>query len=322
MINRIFSKEQPLLWIIWPLLVILFHSPIMLTTTSAIEIQSSGILHSYLPEIITSKWLRILIHITLLLLNGSYLKLIVDKHRLITANTFFIPLGYLLTTSLVQFSIYFHPILFASFFLLAAFDIILSFGKDKIGAIPIFNASILISIGSLLYYPIIYFTLLVWIGLFLFSSFKIKEWLVVLCGTLTPYLYALIFWYWNDSLLENIMDFKAAVFSLGFNASAFLSISSWVLIGITAIGLPLFIGHLTSNVIRVRYGNLFVLWVVIISLLIQVISNADNGLTLYCLCLFSSLVFSVHTLRIKRKIFTDITILLVIAAVVYSALNH
>ena len=63
-----------------------------------------------------------------------------------------------------------------------------------------FDAALMLSLGSLFYFPTILLLPLVWVALNDFRPFQWREWAMPFIGVALPYLYLATWYFWNDEL--------------------------------------------------------------------------------------------------------------------------
>ena len=148
--------------------------------------------------------------------------------------------------------------------------LIVSYRKPGI-AYNLFDASMIIGIAALIYTNIIWFYLLIIIGMGLFRSFNIGELLISLSGLLTPFVILYAFYYFtgrdilwlNTFFLESILTEIPAYYW----SPEFIIISS---LNLLIFLISLF--HLWSifNTKKVRSRKIFILfiWMIMLTLLI------------------------------------------------------
>jgi len=71
----------------------------------------------------------------------------------------------------------------------------------------IYSAGFLVTIGSYVYFPFVYFYGLVLFTFILFRSVKWREWVSSLFGLLTPFLFLATYYFWVDNLAPKIQEY-------------------------------------------------------------------------------------------------------------------
>ncbi len=124
----------------------------------------------------------------LLLFNSFLLVRLNIRYNFMRARSYLPAIVYILLLSFVSDIQRLTPALIASLFIILAINKLMStFKKEKL-AIQIMDASLLISVASLFYFPAFFLIFLVWIGMVLIRPFRWREWVFTLFGMATPYL--------------------------------------------------------------------------------------------------------------------------------------
>ena len=324
MISKIFEKDNPLLWFLWPLLLIILWIPSIFFYTPTIKVDSLGLIYYAFQIILKPNWLPGTITFLVVLFQGYYLKYIFSKHSLVNSNSFYVPLIYCLTLSLMQFEIILNPFLFAFVFLLFAFDRLLELGKE-IRKFTVFEASILIGIAVILSHNLIYFILTAWIALLLFKSAKIKEWIRPLIGLIIPLLYVFTYWIWQDKFITqiNLIFIKELKPTIQFNIpSGSQQVTILWLIIVTILSISSFSKFLSSNIIRTKNSHLFFIWVLIVGVISTILTSFQLSSLLIITSLISTSFFTILATTTRKKWIIDTLILTaIILLLANSAIN-
>lgn len=141
----------------------------------------------------------------LVMLTGIYLVNFNTRLFFINERTFLPASLYVLLSGYIVTNQVFNPVLPASLLLLLSFDrLIVSYRKPGI-AYNLFDASLLIGVAALIYTNMIWFFLLIIIGISIFRSFNLREIFIALSGLITPLviLYSVYYLGGRDILLLN-----------------------------------------------------------------------------------------------------------------------
>ena len=126
--------------------------------------------------------------LVLVLANALFLVRMNISYNFIRRRTYLPAIIYLLLMSHIQDIQRLTPALMASFFVILAMNKILyTFKKDKL-AIHIMDASLLVSVASLFYFPALFLIVYLWVGLMILRPFLWREWAFTIIGMATPYL--------------------------------------------------------------------------------------------------------------------------------------
>lgn len=192
----------------------------------------------------------------------------------ISERTFLPAIIYVLLSGLFpQFQIL-NPVLPAAVFLILAIRRIMAAYRIQGTAFNFFDAGLLLSTGSLFYANLMWFGLLIIIGIVLLRTGKIREWIISLLGLAAPWILIFGFYYviGNDtgsllSLLGNNLFFKSpGVYMPGITIAALIILA---IIIITSLGHLLV--HIKSKKIKSRKTFYLLIWELLISLALLII---------------------------------------------------
>jgi len=235
------------------------------------------------------------------------------KEVFISERTFLPALFYVLTIGLFpQFQLL-NPVLPASVFLLfALIRIIDSYHKPGI-AYNFFDAGILISTGSLFYANLIWFGILIFIGIALLRPGNLIEITVSFFGLLTPYLLAFGYFYTIGkgagallTLLKiNLFGNSTGYIVHGFTFVALISVSVVVIVSIIYL-----LMRISSNKIKSRVTFNLLLLVFIISLGIYIFLPSGSAEIIWIISIPVSYFLAHYFVFVKKKVIPEIIFLL------------
>lgn len=311
MITKLFDKDSPILWFVWPIIVLFFWIP-SFTTNQAVTISTTnnGLIETLIKSLIDIKWLATSLTLVIVILQGYILKYIAAKHGLVKVNSFYIPMIYCLTLSIFQFDIILNPYLLTSTFLLFAINLMLDLGKEGTNQFKIFEASLLIGFAGIMYYSMLYFIITSWVALFLFKSFNLKEWIQPIIGIFIPIAYLSAYWYWNDTFTTEITALGKNLFDLSFfeksEESTSASISRFWIVGIIGFSANTYFSQLRNNIMRTKYSHLFFVWVVFICLITALFSTFSMTSFFISSAMIAATFYSVYAANAKKKIVPEL----------------
>ena len=135
------------------------------------------------------------IALVLLIINALLISRLNIKFILLKSRTYLPSFIFLLVVSSFLPLQQLNPAVFASIFLLISIEAIFGTFKKEGLAYEYFQASFLVSLGSLFYAKGAFLMLIIWIGLSLLRNFRWREWTFTILGFLLPYLF-LFYWYY------------------------------------------------------------------------------------------------------------------------------
>ncbi|NTW26598.1 MAG: hypothetical protein HGA37_18010, partial [Lentimicrobium sp.] len=80
----------------------------------------------------------------------------------------------------------------------------------------VMNATVAISIASMISPPVIVFIFFVWLGFFTFRVNSWREWAISLMGLTLPYFYLILMYLWNDNLLYAFKIYQDLIRNFSF----------------------------------------------------------------------------------------------------------
>lgn len=117
---------------------------------------------------------------------------------ILEGRSYYLPLFFILISGSYLPLIRIYPALIASLFLILAINRIFNSYHDlKIGNY-FFDAGVLISIGSLFYFPLIFLGIILMVGIILLRPIHIREWILSFVGLFMPYLFTWSFYFLTD----------------------------------------------------------------------------------------------------------------------------
>lgn len=235
---------------------------------------------------------------------------------------------YILITSLIPDYQYLNPVIPSVILLhLAVMRIAGSYRKNGT-AFCYFDAALMIGTGSLFYANLIWYGLILFIGLGLLRSPDVREVIVSVLGLLTPYVFVFGIYYVAGSDLAVLTSaIENSLFGAGIEPSfPRIVIVSLLFVAFTILIAAIHLGSLFST-IKVKARKIFSLqvWVALITIAVYFISPSGNAELLYIFALPSSYMLSNYYIhargsRIIHEPLFVTTILLAVATAVITAL--
>ena len=214
-----------------------------------------------------------------------------------------------------------NPLLPAAVFLILAIRRVMDSYKIQGTAFPFFDAGMLISTGSLFYANLIWFGLLLLIGLAILRTGSIKEIIISVIGLATPIFIFSGFFYLAGKDMNSLLS--AVTYNL-FTKEIYYSIPTITLVALIMSGLIILIAvaHLLSviNSKKIKSRKTFILlfWTFFIAVSIAVLFKSVSAEIHYLTAIPVSYFLSHYFVFTKKKLLPEIMIavLFVLAAVV------
>ncbi|MCB0661727.1 MAG: hypothetical protein KDC24_03220 [Saprospiraceae bacterium] len=143
-------------------------------------------------------WALEIFILALLVFQAFLINIMVQEHRITREVTLYPGLFYLLVVNSVPAFFQATGPLIANTFIIYALWQMMAIYRKPACADSIFNIGLAIGIGSLFYLSIV--SLVIWglLGLTTLRAFKIKEFLILISGVITPYILVFTWMFWTD----------------------------------------------------------------------------------------------------------------------------
>ena len=202
-----------------------------------------------------------------------------------------------------------NPVIPASIFLMIALMRIMKAYRKQGTAFNFFDAGILISIGSLFYINILWFGLLLIIGIALLRTGNIKEIAISILGLLTPYILTIGLYY---VLGKDIGAFMADINYNLFGKTAEYSFSRLTIIVLILTGIiflistALLLMRMSSKKIKSRKTFYLLLWMLFISLVLYLLLPSVSVEMIWITGIPASYIIAHYFVFVKKKIIPEI----------------
>jgi len=269
-------------------------------------------------------FIKIIISFSLLLTQSLILKNILSSNELAPKTSLLSAFLYFLMMSTVGNFQSIQPLLFGNFFLILALQVILTTYSKPESYEQIFNSTLLISLGSMFYLPIIFFVVFIWFVFLIFGLFKWREWIISILGLITPYVFLFSYYFFTNTLNDKLNTYLLFFKNNTFNSQHF-TYSNLVLFGIFGFFLVISaifsLLNVAGKTIFYRKKNI----VLIMFSLIAILSlYYAKDYLVYHLCLLFipfSYFFANYVMQIKRIIISETIFLILFAAWLYTYLG-
>jgi hypothetical protein len=151
----------------------------------------------------------------LIIFQGIYIIILNKKFIFLDTQTYLPVLIFFFITCIFKNNEPFHPVIVSNIFLMFAFNKVFSSYKKDNSFSDYFEASLLISIGSMFYFYLIFFIIALWLSMMILRSFNFREWLVCFLGLILPYLLSFGYFFLTD---------KYNIFLNSISANLFISL--------------------------------------------------------------------------------------------------
>jgi len=255
----------------------------------------------------------LLISLLLLRLNTTF--------PLIQEKTFLVPVVFIMIMGGFVFLHTMHPVYFGILFLLFSLNRLFNAcTKDSGGLSFAFDAGFYIGVGSLFYFPLIFYFLIVWVGLFkIHGQLHGRYFILSILGTLFPWFLTFSYYFFTDSqYILNHLIYKNLYSLAGYNIS---EINYYVYIGflslLSIISGFFLLSHVNSQkvVTRKYYGILS--WILIVSITIFILVPSVSEEILMIIAVPLSFMISNYMVYIKKELIGDIILILFFCLIIW-----
>ncbi|MDB4925761.1 DUF6427 family protein [Mucilaginibacter sp.] len=125
---------------------------------------------------------------------------VVNQYGLLSRPSFLPALMYIILTTLFTPFLILSPPLICNFLVIWMLYKLFSLYKTDDAKSTAYDLGMIVAIGSLIYFPFIYFFLTIWIALIIFKPFNWREWVAGIMGYITIFFFLAVFYYLKGNL--------------------------------------------------------------------------------------------------------------------------
>ncbi|MDB5030933.1 DUF6427 family protein [Mucilaginibacter sp.] len=125
---------------------------------------------------------------------------VVNQYGLLSRPSFLPALMYIILTTLFTPFLILSPPLICNFLVIWMLYKLFSLYKTDDAKSTAYDLGMIVAIGSLIYFPFIYFFLTIWIALIIFKPFNWREWGAGIMGYITVFLFLAVFYYLKGNI--------------------------------------------------------------------------------------------------------------------------
>lgn len=162
-----------------------------------------------------NKWVDLFLGMGLVIFQSIFLNRIINEHKLFAVNTYLPSLVLTLLNCVSFLYLSFYQIVLSNALLLLAFDQLLKLSGERSKLTLLFNASLLVGISSLIYFPNVLFFLFVWVVLIYINTPVWRDFVISIIGFILPLLYYVSYVYVFDDLSTLMLEINASRIYVG-----------------------------------------------------------------------------------------------------------
>lgn len=319
MIFNLIKSRRPINFVLFPLLVIALWLPVFLSHPSHSFNNLMPLYDGYVSLMGADSNISLALGILLVIAEGFLLNRIIDTHKILPERNNLVAFFYILFSSIHPSFLYANPVLFSNLFVIIALGQLLSIYNQKNVLREVFNASLLIAVASLFYFPAILMILLIWATFIIIRPLEWRNYVISLFGPLLVAIWTVAYYFLTDQ--TELLVIKYGSFNNYFEQ---LSISgfSYVLVGVLVVIALVAFGSLlrglSKNTVRVKNLLRIVSIYFILSLLTFFLTSQDYFST-YAFVLVSFAIYTANYFDyLKRNWIGNALITLLIVLVLYN----
>lgn len=203
MINQ-FRTLNPVNLLLLVLYAVLLRLPIFVNLPPSLSfafLEPYAKLFLHLPKTdVLSPATNVFLATVIIVVQALLFNVVVNAHNLLPKPSYLPALMYITGSSLFMFFLVLSPPLICNFLIIWMMHKLLLLAKTENAMMAMYDTGMIVALGTLMYFPFVVLLGIAWLALLLYRSFSWREWLSVILGFLTIFVFVAVYYYWNDSL--------------------------------------------------------------------------------------------------------------------------
>jgi hypothetical protein len=277
-----------------------------------------GFLYHLLSDLPT--WYTV---IAMILLLGEALLLnkLLSDFGITPKNSYLTAFVYIVLMSCLTDYLTLHPVLCVNILIIIMLRMVFIANQKEDSLKEIFSAGILTALCSLFVFKSAGLLLGVWLFLFFMRIYSWRPWAVNLIGFISVYLYVFVWYLTVDKTIEKFQLYRSVFQSIKLVRSApQFSVYEYILFALLLFLLLIsavnFFSSVGEKLINIRRISLVLLWLLIVSVISTVCYISNLRFDLAYILLPLSVMVAMYYTNIKRYLFAEIVLLLLIISIV------
>jgi hypothetical protein len=276
----LFKQKSPANIVLLFLFGLLIKLPLFLYPKIIVTPDTDGKLYTAFINTINSTGNSLLIAsvlaLFLLYVQALMVNYMINEYRLTARQTFLPAMAYMLITSLLPGWSFMSAVLLSNTFVILMFIILFSLYNVSAGNGKIFNIGLLAGLASYIFFPSVFFSLSVMLGLLILRPFRLNELFLLLMGALTPYYFYAVYLFLTDRLA--VQTFMQALYL----QLPQMRHSLWIVAGTILLCIPFLLGgyyvqlQLRKMLIQARKNWSILLVYLLLAFLIPFINSSPS----------------------------------------------
>ncbi|MBE0676188.1 MAG: hypothetical protein IH591_16145 [Bacteroidales bacterium] len=222
----------------------------------------------------------------------------------INERTFLPGVLYLILTSILPVWQNLNPLIPASIFLFLAVVRITGTYRRGGVAYSFYDAALMISIGSLFYTNLIWYGILLFIGMLLLRTFDLREVAISLLGLITPYVFVFGIYYIADlDMGELTTTISSGLFGQSPDmewSRFFIVTGAFIVVTLLTASVHL-MSVFTTKKVKSRKVFSLQIWMAVVTIVLFFVSPSASDELIYILAMPASYILSHYYINIRRK---------------------
>ncbi len=144
----------------------------------------------------------VILFISLLIFQALFFNQVHENYRLADRNQLLLAAFYILITCSAPILVRPHIIIIINFLMIILLNTMFSIlGKNEPYR-QVFDASFLVGIAALFYFPAIFFIIFIWLCFVVYQIFSWREWTISVLAFVIPFLFVGTYYFWTDQIME------------------------------------------------------------------------------------------------------------------------
>lgn len=206
----VFKKKNPGNIVMLFIIGILLKLPVFLSSPSAVVNSYDGILYKKIIRLLEPIGAALpiiysVIAFIIIFFQAIILCQFINANRLMQKPNFLSGLAYILITSFVpEFNVLSSQLIISVFYLLIFIQLFKAYNQQLTNG-AIYNSGLILGIATLFFFPATTFLVWMFIAFIMLRPFKLKEWLLIILGVLTPYYFLAAYIFLTDQSFYLLM---------------------------------------------------------------------------------------------------------------------
>ncbi|MEI6124784.1 MAG: DUF6427 family protein [Bacteroidota bacterium] len=262
----------------------------------------------------------------ILLLGESFLlNNLIENYGLSPKNSYQTAFWYIILMSSFRDQLTLHPQLFVNLLIILVLLMIFRTATKEECYKEIFLAGFLIALSSLFFFKSVGIFVAFWIFLVVLQIYTWREWVILLIGFCSVYLYLFTYYLYFDNVFVAISTYRHFFQTLSllpnFQQISLLPLFTKITIALisflSAISIIKILFIINEKIVYIRKNTLILIWLSVISLITTLFLNSEQLSNFYFLSFPLSILISYYYSSVKKLIFSEFLFILLIVSLVF-----